>query len=120
MGRKGEQEACDYLLGRGHSIVARNWRSSHLELDIISLCGNVLHIVEVKSRTAPVVAEPQVNVNKAKRERVVKASLAFLNSAYRRNLPGNLEVCFDVITVVFSSGGTKIEYFPQAFIPTYV
>ena len=36
VGRKGEEEACRYLMDRGHVIVERNWRSSHLETDIIS------------------------------------------------------------------------------------
>ena len=47
VGERGEQEACNFLLAEGHRILKRNWRSGHLELDIISVCGKVLHIVEV-------------------------------------------------------------------------
>lgn len=118
-GRKGEDEACLYLTGLGHTVVERNWRKGHLETDIVSLLGNELHFVEVKSRTAPAVADPEVNVNGVKRNRMVKCALAYLNGAARRRLPEDLEVCLDVITVVFHRDRTEIEYYPKAFVPIY-
>ena len=36
-GRTGEDAACRYLTEQGHTILERNWRSGHLEIDIISL-----------------------------------------------------------------------------------
>ena len=50
IGMAGEALACEYLISRGYSIVCRNYRSGHLETDII--CENATHIlfVEVKSR----------------------------------------------------------------------
>lgn len=50
IGAAGETLACEYLVSRGYSIVCRNYRSGHLETDII--CENADHIlfVEVKSR----------------------------------------------------------------------
>ena len=44
-GRRGEDEACRYLRDRGHEIIRRNWRCGHLEIDIISLDPEGLHIV---------------------------------------------------------------------------
>lgn len=51
IGRAGEDFACRYLLSKGYVILHRNYRSGHLETDII--CENETHIlfVEVKSRT---------------------------------------------------------------------
>ena len=49
-GKRGEDEACGLLVSLGHSILERNWRHGHKEVDIISLAGNELHIVEVKSK----------------------------------------------------------------------
>ena len=51
LGRAGEAFACDYLTAHGYEILHRNYRSGHLETDII--CENDTHIlfVEVKSRT---------------------------------------------------------------------
>lgn len=121
IGRKGEEEASSYLARLGHRILARNWRNGHLELDIISLQGNELHIVEVKSRVAPVMAEPEQNVRRDKQRRMVAAANAFLHSADRKALPADLEIIFDVMSVVFFGNGAdfEIEYYPNAFIPLY-
>ena len=50
VGKAGEDFACRYLLSKGYEILHRNYRSGHLETDII--CENETHIlfVEVKSR----------------------------------------------------------------------
>ncbi len=121
VGRRGEQEAGAYLTRLGHSILVRNWRSGHLELDLVTLKGNELHVVEVKSRTAPVMAEPQRNVGRLKQQRLVAATQAFLHSDERKNLPADLEVFFDVLSVVFYDAGADfaVDYFPKAFIPLY-
>lgn len=119
-GKRGEQEACRYLESLGHKIVERNWRHSHKEVDIISVSGDkVLHIVEVKSKTEPVVADPSLSINQKKMRNLTAAANGYLHSAARIHLPKDLEVVFDVVTVVFSDRGTRIEYFPQAYIPTY-
>ena len=121
VGRRGEEEASRYLSGLGHKILARNWRGGHLELDIITLLGSELHIVEVKSRVAPVMAEPQRNVGVQKQRRLVAATQAFLHSDARKDLPPDLEVFFDVMSVVFYGTGANfdIDYYPKAFIPLY-
>ena len=122
VGRKGEEEACQYLSRLGHKVLARNWRGGHLELDIITLLGKELHIVEVKSRTAPVMAEPQRNVGRDKQRRMVAAAKAFLHSDERKNLPADLEIFFDVLSVVFYGTGAEfdVDYYPKAFIQLYV
>lgn len=121
-GRKGEEQACLHLRGLGQSIVARNWRCSRQEIDIVSLSEGVLHFVEVKTRTAPAVADPALNVNYGKRGNLVKGARAFLNSKDRMALPEDLEISFDVITVIFhkETDRYEIEYYPNAFIPVYV
>ena len=81
--------------------------------------GNILHIVEVKSKTEPVVAEPELSVNGKKLQNLVAAAKGYLHSADKIKIPTELEVVFDVVTVVFSDNGTRIEYFPQAYIPIY-
>ncbi len=117
-GRRGEQQACDYLESIGHKIVARNWRASHKEVDIITLSeGKVLHIVEVKTRTEPMAAPPEFNVDNRKMNNLTAAAGAFLRSANVSNVE---EVVFDVVSVVYSdTGRLRVEYFPQAYIPTY-
>lgn len=50
IGDKGEQAAADWLMARGHEIVARNWRTRYCEIDIVSVKGEVLYFTEVKYR----------------------------------------------------------------------
>ena len=104
----------------GHTIIERNWRYGHLEIDIISLEGNSLHIVEVKSLAAPAASAPEAKINKRKRQNMVSAAKAFLNSEERRTLPVDMEVFFDVVSILFNAPDDfEIEYYPQAFIPIY-
>lgn len=122
VGKRGEDEACIHLKSLGHAIVARNWRNEHREIDIISLVGNEIHIIEVKSRTAPAAADPAVNVNRTKQSKLVAAAKAFLHSEEFRSLAcgGDVEIFFDVLTVVFDEDRTSIEYYPKAYTPIYV
>ncbi|MBQ9549138.1 MAG: YraN family protein [Bacteroidales bacterium] len=119
LGRRGEDEACLHLQRLGHSILERNFRSGHTELDIISLAQDGLHFVEVKSRTAPCSADPEENVGAAKRRSLVRAAQGWLHSPQRAPLREQ-EVFFDIISVVFDHNTTYINYYPQAFIPIYV
>ena len=119
IGQRGEEEASSWLVGEGHKILRRNWRSGHLDLDIITLKGHVLHVIEVKTRKGGTQIAPEVNVNYDKRRRMVSAAQAFLKSDDRRLVPADLEIWLDVLTVIFEEPAPRIEYFPQAFIPMY-
>jgi putative endonuclease len=48
----------------GHTILERNWRSGHLEIDIISFDKDGTHFVEVKTRSRSIQALSQEYVNK--------------------------------------------------------
>lgn len=119
IGKRGEDIACRLLQGEGHTIIERNWRYGHLEIDIISLEGKKLHIVEVKSLVAPAASAPEAKVNRSKRQKMVAGAKAFLNSEKRKGLPMDMEVFFDVVSVLFDGPDFEIEYYPQAFIPIY-
>ena len=77
LGKKGEDIACEMLRGMGHTILERNWRSSHLEIDIISFDPDGIHFVEVKTRRQSIQAPPQESVDRAKQSRIAKAARSF-------------------------------------------
>ena len=108
--------ACDFLETQGHQILDRNWRSGHLELDIVSEAPDGLHFVEVKARTAPVTTTVLDQVNKVKQKRISAAAGQYLT---KKNMSGR-EVFFDVVSVLFDGEETIVRYFPQAWIPMYV
>lgn len=116
LGRRGEELAGQYLEARGHQVLERNWRSGHLEIDLITLAPDGLHFVEVKSRTAPAAVPPQEQVDRTKRRRIVSASRAYLRSP-RRGIFRDRECFFDVVAVLFDGNKSEISWFPQAFLP---
>jgi putative endonuclease len=113
LGRLGEETACDFLLSRGHRILARNWQGSHLEVDIISEAADGVHFVEVKSRL-DADAAPEERVDARKQRRISAAALKYLNESGSCR-----EVFFDVVSVTFDGANTQVKYFPQAWIPMY-
>jgi len=116
-GRRGEDEACRLLEKMGHTIIERNFRKTHTELDIVSIDREGLHFVEVKARTAPSAADPLENVGPTKQRHLVHAAQDFLHSD--KCPAGDWEIFFDVITVLFYPDHSEEEYYPKAFIPCY-
>ena len=117
LGRKAEDMACDYLIKRGHTILGRNWRSGHLELDVISLDPEGIHFVEVKARVAPSQADPEENVGYRKQRRLAAAAQAYLRSAEKKSLLDQNEVFFDIFSVIFEGEKVETKWLPQSFIP---
>ena len=113
LGKTGEDLACRYLESKGHRILERNYRSGHLEIDIISLDADGIHFVEVKTRRDSIQAPPQDNVGKVKQDRIVKARLQldFLRSyaMYERvdKALNNVEKIVD--NFMFSSKASSLE-----------
>ena len=120
LGRRGEDVACEFLEDLGHQIVRRNYRSGHLEIDIISTEGNGVHFVEVKSRVAPVAAAPEENVTPLKQKKIANAALRYLNNSKDPGITGGMDVSFDIVAVTFDGGNTNVDWFPNAFIPIYL
>ncbi|MBQ6254005.1 MAG: YraN family protein [Bacteroidales bacterium] len=120
LGRRGEDVACGFLEGTGHRILRRNYRSGHLEIDIISTDGNGVHFVEVKSRVAPVAVAPEENVTTLKQKKIANAALRYLHGSKDPGVTPGMEVHFDIVAVTFEGGEERVEWFPDAFIPMYV
>lgn len=118
LGKQGEDIACAFLETLGHQILERNWRSGHLEIDIISIGADGIHFVEVKTRRLNIQSPPQENVDRSKQQKITKAAMKFLKTT--KGLPyGNHECLFDVAAVIFDGDSARLEWFPQAYIPIY-
>lgn len=120
LGRRGEDVACAFLEELGHQIVRRNYRSGHLEIDIISTDGNGVHFVEVKSRVAPVAAAPEENVTPLKQKKIANAALRYLHNSKDPGIYGGMDVSFDIVAITFDGGKTNVDWFPNAFTPMYL
>ena len=119
IGQRGEDIACRLLEEKGHTILERNWRYGHLEIDIISADIIGIHFVEVKARCRSIQAPPQDNVDRTKQRRVARAAQAYLRTS--RGLPlRNMECLFDVVAVTFDGPSVYTEFFEQAYMPVYI
>lgn len=71
VGAWGEQLAMEYLLSKGHEIIARNVRTPYGEIDIIAKQGDVTIFVEVKTLTSKQNFFPEHNITSRKREHML-------------------------------------------------
>ena len=113
LGQAGEQLAAEELKKKGYVILETNWRFVHKEIDIIARDRNDLVVVEVKTRTAPVLEMPEQAVNRTKQRFLIAAANAYVRF---RHIP--LEVRFDVVYVVYERGVPVIRHIRNAFYPT--
>jgi putative endonuclease len=111
LGKWGEEMAAEYLLRQGYTIMERDWKSGHRDLDIIALDGNTVVFVEVKTRRNRLFTEPEMAVDYQKIRNLQQAANHYIK--YRHI---NQEVRFDVITVVGSMNETpSVEHIKDAF-----
>ena len=110
MGRSGEDLALECLEREGFSLVARNWRAGHYEVDLIVEDERSVRIVEVKTLHAGVGFDPVENVSRTKMRNLLKAAKTF----YAQH-PTSKEIIFDVVTVVVDGAAAEVEYIPNAF-----
>ena len=101
VGRKGEDLACIHLMELGHTILERNWRSGHLEIDIISLDRNGIHFVEVKTRRVGGITTPEEALTAHKFSALLQSTKAYMAIHCLR-----LEPQFDLAAVDLHPNGT--------------
>ena len=95
LGQWGEEVAADYLLRKGYTIVERNWKSGHRDLDIVAWDGQQLVFVEVKTRRNRAFTDPETAIDYQKMRHLRQAANHYIK--YRRL---DCDLRFDVITVV--------------------
>lgn len=113
-GRKAEDIALDWLLHKGFALIERNCRVGHKEMDLVMESEERIHIVEVKSLSAPLLLEPSEKVN-LKKQKLLAAAAAW----YVKRHQLVKEVQFDIVSVVFEGDCHTVEYIPEAFFPVY-
>lgn len=77
-GRLGEETAARWLLDHGFTLLHRNWRQGHYELDIVAARKGTLHFIEVKTRRRDGLTPPEQALDSHKRRALVRAANAYL------------------------------------------
>lgn len=78
-GKKGEDLAAGWLQQNGFTLIHRNWRYSHYEVDIIACRNNMLHFIEVKTRRSNRFGHPEESVSDKKIENLMEAADEFMH-----------------------------------------
>lgn len=78
IGAWGEKQAADFLSLHGVPVVARNYRTSAGEIDLIAKEGNELVFVEVKTRSSLNYGYPEEAVTAQKIEHLLEAAESYL------------------------------------------
>jgi putative endonuclease len=111
-GAHGEDIAIDYLRRKGYTILDRNWRSGHKEIDIVARHDDTVVFVEVKARANTFYGNPEDAVTRRKMHLLVLAA-----DAYLRYNAIDMEVRFDVITITGTVDKPFIRHYERAFRP---
>ncbi|MDE5662080.1 MAG: YraN family protein [Muribaculaceae bacterium] len=111
IGRWGEDLAAERLGALGFTVLDRNWRMGHLEIDIVARKDDVLVVAEVKTRSDGFV-DPLEAVDRRKIMAMVRAAEAYTKSS---NIA--LDVRFDLFAVTGTPDDYVLEHVPDAFYP---
>ena len=92
IGDFGERMAVRYLRLRGYTVRERNWRSGHMEIDIIATNLTTVAFVEVKARTYTKdtldLAPPPGNAVRSEKQRLTrKAAKDYLWQKHTKKQP---------------------------------
>jgi len=96
LGRRGEDRALAHLEAHGLALVERNYRCRAGEIDLVLMDGDVLVLVEVRSRSRRDFGGAAASIGRGKQRRFVLAAkhLLLTRPQYRR-----LRVRIDVVAI---------------------
>lgn len=103
-GEAGEHYAVKYLKAKGYTILFRNWRFGHYEVDIIAQEQNKVHFIEVKTRTNLTYGYPEEAVTRKKLKHLMNSANHFLYS-----FPSWDKIQFDILSV-FITFNRDVEF----------
>lgn len=109
-GKEGEQIAVDFLKKNGYTITYKNYRFLQAEIDIIARKGDILVIVEVRSRSSDFIENIAETVTAKKIKLLVMAADHYITD---NNL--DVEVRFDIITILKNKSQFELEHLESAF-----
>jgi len=108
LGRDGEQRAVRHLTEAGYEVVDRNWRCPQGEIDIVAVHGDVLAIVEVKTRRTVGFGHPLEAIDARKARRLWQLAHAWA-AAHRETSRGRT-IRVEAIGIVGDPADGTVEH----------
>lgn len=109
-GKEGEKLAVQFLIDKGYIIKHLNYRYLKAEVDIIAQQNETLAIIEVKSRSSDALQYIADTVTVKKIKLLVMAA-----NYYVSDNDLDVDVRFDIITILKNKDNLKIEHLTDAF-----
>jgi putative endonuclease len=106
-GESAEEQAHNFLVGKGLKPVSRNFRCKQGELDLIMTDRQTLVIIEVRFRKTDKYGSAAESITRAKQSRIIAATHIYLAS-HKTDGP----IRFDVVAL---SGNGNIDWIQNAF-----
>jgi putative endonuclease len=93
LGDFGEQAAAAHLMKRGYTLLARKWRCSTGEIDLLMRDELTLVFVEVRTRRGDRLGMAEESVGRAKQAKLIALAYAYLEAAgAQADLPWRIDV----------------------------
>jgi putative endonuclease len=102
LGNFGEAAAAAYLTRQGYTLMTRQWRCAHGEIDLVAWQGAELVFIEVRTRRGNNYGTPEESITPRKQARLVALAYAYLE-AYA--LPPESAWRIDVIALTLDGNG---------------
>ena len=84
-GKYGEEIAKNFLIKKGYKILEMNFHySKQSEIDIIAQKNNIIHFVEVKTRTQKFFGTPFEAINQTKLKQIYSCAMYYLQNSKKK------------------------------------
>lgn len=90
-GTQAEDQAAQYLLNLGYTLITRRFKTRHGEIDLIALDGETLVFVEVKYRASKTVS-PEESVTDLKSARFQSAVAEYFSKTDQPPMPARYDL----------------------------
>lgn len=104
LGATGERLAAQALRDAGLEIVAQNWRCPVGEIDIVAREGEIVAVVEVKTRRGREAGTPEQAITAGKRAKLCELAQMYIESSGWEGL-----VRIDVVAVELDAAGKLLR-----------
>lgn len=107
LGRAGESQAQEYLLGLGYRLLERSYRNRLGEIDLVMQDNDTVVFVEVKTRLSRTYGAAEAAVTVSKQRKLARLALAYVKERGLAHAP----LRFDVVAVQDNT----VRHIPNAF-----
>ncbi|MCX5879107.1 MAG: YraN family protein [Deltaproteobacteria bacterium] len=115
LGKEGEDLALRKVESLGYKCIARNYRCSLGELDLVARDGETLVFIEIKTRKGKSLDYAKEAVHARKQRQMSKVALAYM----KRNGCEDAKARFDVVVIHQKGPDKEIEVIRNAFDLAY-